>query len=73
MMVQQCGFEPNQVSVAGYAQYRPIASNDSDEGRRKNRRIDLVIVAGPPDLTKSNAKVEVPPAAAALEHPKSTE
>ncbi len=47
MMVEQCGFEPDHVSVAGYAQYRPVASNGTEDGRRKNRRIDLVIVSGP--------------------------
>lgn len=47
MMVEQCGFEPDHVSVAGYAQYRPVASNSTEDGRRKNRRIDLVVVSGP--------------------------
>jgi chemotaxis protein MotB len=49
MMVRKCGFEPNHLSVAGYAQYHPVDSNDSDDGRRKNRRVDLVIVALPAD------------------------
>jgi chemotaxis protein MotB len=31
--------------VAGYGQYRPIADNSSPEGRRMNRRVDLVVVA----------------------------
>jgi len=45
MMVQKSGFRPDRVSVAGYAQYRPVASNDTEEGRRRNRRIDLVVIA----------------------------
>ena len=45
MMVQKSGFRPDRVSVAGYAQYRPVAGNDTEEGRRRNRRIDLVVVA----------------------------
>lgn len=32
------------LSVAGYGQMRPIASNDSSEGRATNRRIDLRII-----------------------------
>jgi chemotaxis protein MotB len=28
----------------GYGEYHPIASNDSAEGRAKNRRISIVIV-----------------------------
>jgi len=47
MLVSKYGFNPERISVAGYAQYRPLASNDTEEGRRKNRRIDLVIVSSP--------------------------
>jgi hypothetical protein len=49
MMVQKCGFEPDHLSVAGYAQYHPVENNNTDDGRCKNRRVDLVIVALPAD------------------------
>jgi chemotaxis protein MotB len=45
LLVEQHGFDPRMVSAAGYSQYRPIASNDTEEGRQSNRRVDLVIVA----------------------------
>lgn len=48
MLVSRYNFAPERISVGGYAQYRPIASNDTEEGRRKNRRIDLVIVSTSP-------------------------
>jgi len=48
MLVSKYNFNPQRISVAGYAQYRPVASNDTEEGRRKNRRIDLVIVSTAP-------------------------
>ena len=32
-----------RVTAIGYGDSRPIASNESEEGRRQNRRIDLVI------------------------------
>ena len=28
-------------SIAGYGRERPVAANDTDENKRKNRRIDL--------------------------------
>jgi len=35
---------PSQLSAAGYAEYHPIAMNDTPEGRALNRRVDLVIL-----------------------------
>jgi chemotaxis protein MotB len=45
LLVERYGFDPLQVSAAGYSQYRPIANNEIDEGRKTNRRVDLVVVA----------------------------
>lgn len=39
------GVAPQRLSVIGYGQYRPIATNDSVEGRRQNRRVRVVILA----------------------------
>jgi chemotaxis protein MotB len=35
---------PDRISAAGYAQFHPIASNDSAQGRAENRRVDLVVL-----------------------------
>jgi chemotaxis protein MotB len=56
---------PERFSVAGYADTAPVASNDSEEGRARNRRVDIVILnqlakvpdAGPKLATE---KSEVP-------------
>lgn len=37
-------FDPARLSAAGYAEYRPVASNDTPQGRAKNRRVDVVIL-----------------------------
>lgn len=47
VLVSRYQFDPARISVAGYAQYRPIASNLTEDGRQKNRRIDLVVLASP--------------------------
>jgi len=36
--------EPMRLSAAGYGQFRPVAPNDSREGRARNRRVDLVVM-----------------------------
>ena len=35
---------PSRISAAGYAEFHPVASNDTAAGRAQNRRVDLVIV-----------------------------
>lgn len=37
-------FTPGNISIAGYGEFQPIASNDSHEGRKKNRRVDIVLM-----------------------------
>lgn len=37
------GIDPLRLSASGFGQYRPKASNDTKEGRRFNRRIEIVI------------------------------
>jgi hypothetical protein len=36
-------FPPDRMSAAGYGEFHPIASNDTDLGRQQNRRVDLVV------------------------------
>ena len=45
MLMNESGVDPNRMSIAGYAEYHPVASNDTPEGRRANRRVDIVIVS----------------------------
>jgi chemotaxis protein MotB len=35
---------PDHISTAGYAEFHPVASNDTSEGRAENRRVDLVVM-----------------------------
>jgi chemotaxis protein MotB len=49
LLVDQSGFDPQKVSVAGYGQYRPLADNSTPDGRRMNRRVDLVVLGAAPE------------------------
>ncbi|HUN84993.1 MAG TPA: flagellar motor protein MotB [Terracidiphilus sp.] len=35
---------PSHLSAAGYAEFHPVAGNDTPEGRAENRRVDLVVL-----------------------------
>ena len=37
---------PERFGVAGYAEYRPVDSNATEEGRDRNRRVEIVIAPG---------------------------
>jgi len=47
--LQKKGIDPKRMSAMGYSEFRPIESNESSEGRAKNRRIEIIMTAG--DLT----------------------
>jgi chemotaxis protein MotB len=43
-LVARIGFPPERLSAAGYADSIPVARNDMDEGRARNRRVEIVIL-----------------------------
>src|SRR3984893_10614568 len=38
------GMPRNRLSIAGYADTAPVDNNDTEEGRQRNRRVDMVIL-----------------------------
>jgi len=45
LLRQKFGIPPERMSVAGYAENAPVDGNQTDEGRARNRRVDLVILS----------------------------
>jgi len=39
----EVGIRPERLSARGYSFYRPIAPNKTEEGRRQNRRIEIIL------------------------------
>lgn len=55
-IVDTKGINPKRVSATGYGEYRPVASNDTAEGKRENRRVEIVVL--PKDMAKIEADME---------------
>lgn len=45
----ESGFPANKLAAAGYGEHAPVASNETEEGKKKNRRIEIILV---PDLSE---------------------
>ncbi len=43
-LIDNQGLEPNRLSATGYGEFHPVDSNDTKEGRQKNRRVEIVIL-----------------------------
>jgi len=55
-LAEKRGIEPKFLGAVGYAQYKPIDTNDTEEGRSINRRIEIILT--PLDLEATKVPVE---------------
>ncbi len=62
LLLEMKVISPNRISAAGYAEFHPVASNGTAQGRAENRRVDLVILPrtridfSAPDPTQAGGK-----------------
>lgn len=54
--MEEQGIPPERLSATGYGEYRPVAGNDTKEGRQRNRRVEIVIL---PEIVKEQADIDV--------------
>jgi chemotaxis protein MotB len=43
-LMTRMGIKPQRMSAVGYAEHRPVADNETESGRAKNRRVTLIIM-----------------------------
>ncbi len=43
-MIAKFGMRPDALSAAGYAEYRPVTGNDTEDGKARNRRVDIIVL-----------------------------
>ena len=44
LLLEQGSIDPPNLSAAGYAEYHPVASNATEDGRLQNRRVDIILL-----------------------------
>ena len=49
------GLSPNRLSAAGYGETDPVATNDTDDGRKLNRRVELVVQPNVEEMLNLNS------------------
>jgi chemotaxis protein MotB len=42
--INDCEIPPERMSVQGYAEFRPVRPNDTEDNKAMNRRVDIVVV-----------------------------
>jgi chemotaxis protein MotB len=55
LLIVREGYNPDRLGAAGYAEFHPVASNATAEGRSLNRRVDIVVLGQDP------SSISVPP------------
>ncbi len=43
-LVDSCRLDPEKLYIAGFGKHQPVASNKSKDGKKKNRRVEIVIL-----------------------------
>lgn len=51
-ILQESNVSPKQITAAGHSEYVPVASNDTPEGKAKNRRIEIILSPNLDEVTK---------------------
>ena len=51
--LEEQGISPQRLSVAGYAEFRPLQPNTTAAGRARNRRVEIVILDEKPSFWSS--------------------
>jgi chemotaxis protein MotB len=46
-MIDKVEIPPERISTMGFGEYRPTHTNDTPEGREKNRRVEIILTAVP--------------------------
>ena len=54
-IIMENGYDATRIGLMGYGEYRPIASNDDEENRARNRRVEIYLIARGSGLTSAQS------------------
>lgn len=57
ILIEKAGVDPRRLGAAGYSEFRPRASNDSEPDRARNRRVDIVVFGSEPVSAEASRDV----------------
>jgi chemotaxis protein MotB len=66
IFIERHQFHPQRLSASGYAEFHPVASNATPEGRGQNRRVDIIVlprISPPAEIDLQAADLPSKPAA----------
>ncbi|AXC14831.1 Flagellar motor rotation protein MotB [Acidisarcina polymorpha] len=61
-------FAPYRLSASGYAEFHPVAPNDTADGRSQNRRVDIIVLPRTSSHPELSIPTQVPVALAGVIH-----
>ncbi|ERI95520.1 putative chemotaxis protein MotB [Clostridiales bacterium oral taxon 876 str. F0540] len=56
LLITQSGIKPGRISATGYGEFRPRSSNNTEEGKANNRRVDIIIMNTKFNEVENNSK-----------------
>jgi chemotaxis protein MotB len=59
-LISERNIDPKRISTMGFGEFRPIATNDTAEGRQTNRRVEIILGNIPQPSKSSPAPVNSP-------------
>ncbi|WP_055667091.1 flagellar motor protein MotB [Desnuesiella massiliensis] len=56
LLIEEAHIAPKRLSSIGYGEFRPVADNNTEQGRAQNRRVDIVLINSKYNEIENNKK-----------------